>query len=429
MGKGGQKAVKASIGPEPTEILLDGKYIDISEFLKRHPGGNVIKFYMGNGIDSTQAFRQFHIRSKKATKIMESMPSRDADTKVTEKNLVKGQRALLDDFEKLTDDLKAEGFFKPAPLHIFYRVAELIVLHAIGIYCLFNSHAEHQMPIAAFGVAMLGIASGRCGWLMHEGGHYSMTGYIPVDKMLQVVIYGVGCGMSGGWWRNQHNKHHAMPQKAEHDVDLNTLPLVAFTTKMVHRAGTALKGWIRLQAYLFPICTTLLVTLGWQVYLHPRHVMRTKNVSEFVALATRYALWHHYVTGHFGLAASTGLYLAYNWCAANYIFINFAVSHTHLPVVPKEDTQVDWVRYAAIHTMNVNSGPFRFVDWWMSFLNYQIEHHLWPSMPQYHHPQTSLRVQALFKKHGLHYDTRDYMTAIGDTFENLDKVGEDVFYG
>ena len=25
---------------------------------------------------------------------------------------------------------------------------------------------------------------------------------------------------------------------------------------------------------------------------------------------------------------------------ANYIFINFAVSHTHLDVVPKEDTQV-----------------------------------------------------------------------------------------
>jgi fatty acid desaturase len=38
--------------------------------------------------------------------------------------------------------------------------------------------------------------------------------------------------MSGSWWRNQHNKHHAMPQKIGHDVDLNTLPLVAFTEKV-----------------------------------------------------------------------------------------------------------------------------------------------------------------------------------------------------
>ena len=34
--------------------------------------------------------------------------------------------------------------------------------------------------------------------------------------------------MSGAWWRNQHNKHHATPQKLKHDVDLDTLPLVAF---------------------------------------------------------------------------------------------------------------------------------------------------------------------------------------------------------
>jgi fatty acid desaturase len=53
----------------------------------------------------------------------------------------------------------------------------------------------------------------RCGWLMHEGGHYSLTGKIAIDRTLQIIIYGVGCGMSGSWWRNQHNKHHAMPQR------------------------------------------------------------------------------------------------------------------------------------------------------------------------------------------------------------------------
>ena len=36
------------------------------------------------------------------------------------------------------------------------------------------------------------------------------------------MIYGVGCGMSAAWWRNQHNKHHATPQKLKHDVDLDT---------------------------------------------------------------------------------------------------------------------------------------------------------------------------------------------------------------
>lgn len=58
------------------------------------------------------------------------------------------------------------------------------------------------------------------------------TGNIALDKNLQIALYGVGCGMSASWWRIQHNKHHAMPQKLGHDVDLNTLPLVAFTEKV-----------------------------------------------------------------------------------------------------------------------------------------------------------------------------------------------------
>jgi fatty acid desaturase len=48
---------------------------------------------------------------------------------------------------------------------------------------------------------------------MHEGGHYSLTGHIATDRALQIAIHGIGYGMSGAWWRNQHNKHHAIQQK------------------------------------------------------------------------------------------------------------------------------------------------------------------------------------------------------------------------
>lgn len=146
----------------------------------------------------------------------------------------------------------------------------------------------------------------------------------------------------------------------------------------VKRIGAGQKQWVRIQATLFPVITTLLVALGWQFYLHPRFILRAfsrkpiEAVSEGLALTLRYALWTAFITNRWGLAASAGLYLAYNWVAANYIFINFAVSHTHLPVVPKEDVSVDWVRYAAVHTMNVSPGPLKFVSWWMSYLNFQV---------------------------------------------------------
>lgn len=197
----------------------------------------------------------------------------------------------------------------------------------------------------------------------------------------------------------------------------------------VKKIGSTLKHWVSLQAFLFPVITTLLVATGWQFYLHPRFILRRKNVGEAAALLTRYALWTYFITMRYGLAQSALLYLSYNWVASNYIFINFAVSHTHLPIVPKEDTQVDWIRYAAVHTMNVSPGPLNFVNWWMSYLNFQIEHHLFPSMPQFRHPIISPRIKALFEKHGLVYDQREYFTSMYDTFKNLHKVGHDIFYG
>ena len=424
MGKGGQKSVGPAAAEKgaliDNEVLIDGRFYDVTNL--KHPGGSVIKYYAGKGIDASQAFTSFHVRSKKAKKMMEHLPSRAATEKEMTMNRMDGQISLLEDFNQLSRELEAEGFYKPHMPHVIMRLLEIIVMHAVGFYLLFNGSVLG-------GLVLLGIVSGRCGWLMHEGGHYSLTGNIGIDRTMQIVLYGVGCGMSGSWWRNQHNKHHSMPQKLGHDVDLNTLPLVAFTEKVVRRAGFPMKLWLRMQAVMFPVLTTLLVALGWQFFLHPKHIVRTKNWAEGLSLVARYVLWTYFITGQFGLVHSTLIYVAYNWVAANYIFINFAVSHTHLPTVAKEDKEVDWVRYAAIHTMNVSPGPLRFVDWWMSYLNYQIEHHLFPSMPQFRFPLISARVRALLEKHGLKYDQRNYIEAMKVTFANLDHVGAEVFYG
>ncbi len=422
MGKGGKKERESS----NADLLIDGKIYDVTDFIDKHPGGSVIKFYAGKDIDASQAFNQFHCRSKKANVTMKQYFKRDVTNKEMIEKYVNNQ-ALLNDFDKLNKDLQNEGYFKPDIMHVIYRCLEIFAMHIIGLYLLFTGA---NLYVQGLGVAILGIVCGRCGWLMHEGGHYSLTGSIKVDRALQIFFYGVGCGMSGSWWRSQHNRHHSMPQKIGHDVDLETLPLVLFSKNALRKKlGISMKMWLKLQAIAFPVITTLLVALGWQFYLHPRHIIRKGHVAEGLTLIARFALWHNFITAKFGMTNSILIYLAYTWFAANYIFINFAVSHTHLATVPKEDTKVDWVIYAAKHTMNVHPGPFKFISWWMSFLNFQIEHHLFPSMPQYRHPKISGRVRELFNKHGLVYDQRDYITAMKDTFANLDKVGSDVYLG
>lgn len=52
------------------EILFDGYYYDVTNFISTHPGGSIIKYYTHAGEDATHAIQQFHHRSKKRVKIM-----------------------------------------------------------------------------------------------------------------------------------------------------------------------------------------------------------------------------------------------------------------------------------------------------------------------------------------------------------------------
>mmetsp|Transcript_41382 Transcript_41382/g.93238 ORF Transcript_41382/g.93238 Transcript_41382/m.93238 type:complete len:428 (+) Transcript_41382:90-1373(+) len=419
MGKGGDKSSGGAVSAK--EVLIEGRLYDVSNF--KHPGGSVIK-YLTDGGDATEAFDEFHGRSRKAKLVLRGLESRAASAAVMKERGFNGKEALAKDYAALRRELTDEGFFEPSPPHVAKRCLEILAMHALGAY-LFMLPENLAANIA--GLALLGMTSGRCGWLMHEGGHYSLTGQIKWDRFLQIVIYGVGCGMSGAWWRNQHNKHHATPQKLKHDVDLDTLPLVAFNERIAEKARhPLLKAWLKNQALLFTPVSCLLVALGWQYYLHPRHIARTRRVTtEGAALVARHLLFFGGLCAGLTWGQSVGVYLCYDTVASAYIFSQFAMSHTHLPV-SEADEFLHWCEYAALHTTNIKSGPGRWVDWFMSYLNFQIEHHLFPGMPQFRHPMVSPRVKALFEKHGLPYDEREYFSCLKDTWMNLHTVGQSV---
>eukprot|EP00928_Gymnodinium_smaydae_P063210 TRINITY_DN4686_c0_g2_i1.p1 TRINITY_DN4686_c0_g2~~TRINITY_DN4686_c0_g2_i1.p1 ORF type:complete len:253 (-),score=43.49 TRINITY_DN4686_c0_g2_i1:209-934(-) len=227
--------------------------------------------------------------------------------------------------------------------------------------------------------------------------------------------------MSGGWWRSQHNRHHAAPQKLKHDADLDTLPLVAFNAACTRGIrSVALRKWLQAQAYLFMPLTCFLVVLGWQLFLHPRYIVRTKKWQEALSLVVRYYATFALLFSGFSWSSALAYYLVVQQLAGSYIFTNFAMSHTHLDVT-QSDEHIHWCEYSSNHTTNLSNHWF--VNWWMAYLNFQIEHHMFPTMPQFRHPKTSVRVRALFEKHGLTYDVRGYFSCLRDTLTNLHEVG------
>jgi hypothetical protein len=121
--------------------------------------------------------------------------------------------------------LLQEGYFEPNLAHVAYRIGEVIAMYAASLVLIWGGRWWT-------GMLMMGIAQGRCGWLQHEGGHYSLTGNIKIDRHLQMIIYGLGCGMSGCYWRNQHNKHHAAPQSAVSATFVHPLEYALFCLAM-----------------------------------------------------------------------------------------------------------------------------------------------------------------------------------------------------
>lgn len=394
---------------ERKEILYEGYFYDVTEWIKRHPGGNIIKFYTESGEDATCAVQQFHQRStKKVMSIMKSLkrrPAKDQEIGLDAETL-KRHRALTDDFTKLYRELEVEGYFKPSPTHIAYRIIELIVLASLGMYLMAKDCALYN-TIGIFSFAMF---QGRCGWLQHEGGHHSLTGNSKVDRFIQAIFYGLGDGMASSWWSSQHNRHHAMPQRLKRDVDLETLPLLAFNEKVVRNPKHGKNFFVQNQATLFLAIDTLLVATMWKVYLHPRYVITRGRYHELGFMLLHYAF--AYYIGFFP-------YMTTVWLASMYIFGNFSLSHTHLPVTTG---QLHWVEFAFLHTLDIDTSWY--VDWWMAYLNYQVEHHLFPTMPQFRHRLIRDRVKALAARHDIPYYCTSYGDAVLKTYNNLTEVSK-----
>ena len=80
---------------------------DITKF--KHPGGSVINYMLANiGADATEAFREFHSRSRTAEAWLRALPKRPATLDVATLYDAK-ERAMLADFARFRLQLEQEG--------------------------------------------------------------------------------------------------------------------------------------------------------------------------------------------------------------------------------------------------------------------------------------------------------------------------------
>jgi fatty acid desaturase 2 (delta-6 desaturase) len=95
---------------------------------------------------------------------------------------------LTNDFTNLHKKLVNEGFFEPSYGHLAYRFLELAGMLLIGLWIRDDLVLHFGLGPKILGSVLMGIYAARCGWLMHEGGHHSVTGKPDVDRFLESLV-------------------------------------------------------------------------------------------------------------------------------------------------------------------------------------------------------------------------------------------------
>ncbi|MGH8987361.1 MAG: fatty acid desaturase family protein [Acidimicrobiales bacterium] len=258
---------------------------------------------------------------------------------------------------------------------------------------------------AVLGVAViLSVLSTQVLFLGHDAGHQQIAGSRRINRAVGLVAGNALTGVSFGWWVPKHNAHHAYPNQVDRDPDLGN-GLVAFTTSTGTEAsrGIFVRLRARVEVWLF-VLLLLLQGLGLHV-TSVRSIVQPRRRHRFAVLegmlllgnATLYLLLVFWVLSPTKAAAFVaiqqglfGLYLGFS----------FAPNHKGMPIIGR-DERLPFVERQVTTARNVTGG--RLTTMVLGGLNYQIEHHLFPTMPRPNLARAQRIVQAFCAEQGLPY--------------------------
>ncbi len=268
---------------------------------------------------------------------------------------------------------------------------------------------------------VIGVVVSQFGFLAHDAAHRQVFDSARANEWSSRLLSTIGIGLSYGWWMHKHNRHHRSPNQVERDPDIAPGGLV-FTPQ----DATVRPGWLSpittRQGYLF---FPLLLLEGLSLHVaglrtlaaRPDLPFRRLEASLIVARFVAYGLILLLVMSPGRAAAFLGLQLA---VFGLFLGAAFAPNHKGMPLVPKE-LRLDFMRRQVLMSRNIRGGWF--VDAAMGGLNYQIEHHLFPSMPRDNLRRARPIVREFCREHGISYAETSLAASYGIVIRYLNEVG------
>jgi fatty acid desaturase len=305
------------------------------------------------------------------------------------------------EYATLSRQVRQAGLLDRRPGYYAWKIAVTALALAAGWAAFFLlGDSWWQLGTAAF----LAVIFTQIGFLGHDAGHRQIFGSRRANYILGVLCGNLGIGLSIGWWASKHNRHHAHPNTEGADPDI-MISVLAFSGAQARASRGIQRLVFRYQAYLL-----VPMLFGEAIGLHASSIRAvTRRAGQH---RERHWTWEAvllgvHVVGYLAavflvlppvravafIAVQQGLFGFYLGCS-------FAPNHKGMPVLAASE-KTDFLRRQVLTSRNVRGGWL--TDLAVGGLNYQIEHHLFPSMPRPNLRRSQALVAAFCAEHDLPY--------------------------
>ncbi|WP_433309510.1 fatty acid desaturase family protein [Micromonospora sp. CA-269861] len=322
------------------------------------------------------------------------------------------------DYADLSRLVRGAGLLDRQPRRYAARATVVLgCLALLGVVFVRLGSSWWQTATAA-GVAVL---FAQLAFLGHDAGHRQIFRSRWANDAVGLVCGNLLTGISYGWWVDKHNRHHAHPNTEGRDPDLAVAPL-SFTPRQATTQRGLRALFARHQAALF-----FPLLMGEGLHLHAASVRAVVFRSALRHRRTEAGLLVLHAAGYLtavflvlSVPQAIVFILVNQALFGLYLGSSFAPNHKGMPILTEADN-LDYLRRQVLTSRNVRGG--RLLDALLGGLNYQIEHHLFPSMPRPNLRHARPLVRQFCAEHGVAYHETTLIQSWAQGLAHLRAVG------
>jgi fatty acid desaturase len=321
------------------------------------------------------------------------------------------------DYTQLSRQIKQAGLLDRRHGYYTAKISlNLVLLAAGGAAFVALGDSWWQLVTAAY----LAVVFTQLAFVGHDAGHRQIFRSRRANDLVGLVHANLLVGISFGWWVAKHNRHHTNPNHQDLDPDID-IPALAFTTGQARDKRGLARVVARYQAFLF---FPLLLLEAAQLHVaSAKAIVRDTGRATVVEALLLLLHFVGYVTALFLVLSplqAAVFVLIQQGLFGLYLGCSFAPNHKGMPTLTEAD-ELDFLRQQTLTSRNVRGS--RFVDFLLGGLNYQIEHHLFPSMPRPNLRRAQPLVRAFCREHDIPYTEASLFGSYAEALRHLHAVG------